>query len=209
MKKTMDKLLNKIKINKKIFVFLLVLSTVALISGSILVVMLDKTDKTTITSYLNEFITNIEQNKIEYIGVFKSTLITNIFLVLSIWLLGISVIGLPIIVFLYFAQIFTFGFALASIILKFKLKGTIFAFIYTFPSYLIYIFVLLILTSYALLLSLKFINTILKKKQIDFKPIFNRYGLILVISLIITCITSLYEVFVFPNIIKLIVPILK
>lgn len=209
MKKKMDKLLSKIKLNKKLFIFLIVISLIALISGSLLVVLLDKTDKQIVTNYLTNFIDNISKNKIEYKSTLINSLISNIALILGIWLLGISVIGIPIIIFLYFTQIFTFGFALGTFILNYKFKGIILAFIYTFPNYLILFSTLLVLVSYSIILSIKLITTIIKRKQIDFKIISNKYLLILLFSIISGLVFSLYETFALPNIIKLIIPILK
>lgn len=209
MKKKMDKLLSKIKLNKKLFIFLIVISLIALISGSLLVVLLDKTDKQIVTNYLTNFIDNISKNKIEYKSTLINSLISNIALILGIWLLGISVIGIPIIIFLYFTQIFTFGFALGTLILNYKFKGIILAFIYTFPNYLILFSTLLVLVSYSIILSIKLITTIIKRKQIDFKIISNKYLLILLFSIISGLVFSLYETFALPNIIKLIIPILK
>ncbi len=209
MKETMDKLLSKIKLNKKIIIFLIILSVAALISGSLLVVMLDKSDKGIIVGYLNNFIKNISQNKIEYLSVLKSSLIANIALVLGIWLLGISVIGIPIILFLFFSQIFTLGFSLASILITYKFKGILLALIYIFPHYLILLFALLLVVSYSLVLSLKLITTIIKKKQIDFKIVSNKYLVILGVSTLLIAFCSLYETFALPNVIKLIIPILK
>lgn len=209
MKKKMDKLLSKIKLNKKLFIFLIVISLIALISGSLLVVLLDKTDKQIVTNYLTNFIDNISKNKIEYKATLINSLISNIALILGIWLLGISVIGIPIIIFLYFTQIFTFGFALGTLILNYKFKGLLLAFIYTFPNYLILFSTLLVLVSYSIILSIKLITTIIKRKQIDFKIISNKYLLILLFSIISGLVFSLYETFALPNIIKLIIPILK
>lgn len=209
MNRLMDKLLSKIKLNKKILVFLAILSLIALISGSVLVVILDKSDKLIITNYLTNFINDLSQNKIDYISILKDSLFSNIILILGIWLLGISVIGIPIVLFLYFSQIFTFGFALSSIIINYKFKGLILALIHTFPNYLILFGMLLILTSYSIILSIKLIKTIINKKQIDFKVISNKYLSILLFSFITIILCSLYEAFALPNIIKLIIPILK
>lgn len=209
MKKLMDKLLSKIKLNKKIFIFLIVISLIAFISGSILVVLLDKSDKIIITNYFTDFLNNMSQNKIDYFQILSNSLISNLILVIGIWLLGISVIGIPIILFLYFSQMFTFGFMLSSIFLNYKLKGMIFAFIYTFPHYLIFLIILLILTTYSILLSIKLITAIIKKKQIDFKLIFNKYLFVLLFSVIAVIICSLYETFALSNIIKLIAPFFK
>ena len=209
MKKLMDKLLSKIKLNKKIFVFLIVIFFIAFISGSILFVLLDQSDKTITTNYLNSFMNTMLESKINYFQILTNSLISSIILVFGIWLLGISVIGIPVILFLYFSQVFTFGFMLSSIFLSYKFKGGIFAFIYTFPHYLIFLITLLILTTYSILLSIKLITAIIQKKQLDFKLIFNKYLFILLFSIVSVIICSLCETFVFTNIIKLIAPFFK
>lgn len=209
MKKIMDKLISKIKINKKMLIFLIVLFFIALISGSLLVVLLDKNDKTIIQNYLNNFISDLSKNKIDYFLVLKSSLISNIFVVIGIWLLGISIIGIPIILFVYFAQAFTLGFSLASILLNFKFKGLLLSLIYLFPNNVLYFIMLFILVSYSMILSLKLIMNIIKKKQIDFKIVSNKYLMVLFFSIVVAIICALFETFVLPNIIKLIIPILK
>ena len=97
----MDKL--KIKINKKIFVFLFVLMLMGIIAGSIFTTILNSSDKELVINHLNEFIDNINNNKLDYIFALKNNLITNISYVILIWLLGISVIGLPIIIKMFYS----------------------------------------------------------------------------------------------------------
>lgn len=209
MKKIVDKLVTKIKFNKKMLIFLLIIFFIALVSGSLLVVLLDKSDKITTQNYLNTFITDISQHKIDYLTVFKSSIITNLLSVALIWLLGISIIGIPIILFIFFAQAFTLGFSIASLFLSYKFKGLLLSLIYLFPNSIIYFGMLLVLVSYSMILSIKLITTIIKKKQLDFKIISSKYVIILIICAITTTICSLFETFALPNIIKLIAPILK
>ena len=116
----MDKLLSKIKLNKKIVIFLAIISGIAIISGSLLVVLLDKSDKIMISSYLTNFINDLSQYKIEYISVLEDSLINYITLILGIWLLGISVIGLPILLLMFFSKTFILGFSIGSIINCYK-----------------------------------------------------------------------------------------
>ena len=52
------------------------------------------------------FFNNIKDNKLNYIDTLKNSIISNMSLIIVIWLLGISIIGVPIITFLYFCKSF-------------------------------------------------------------------------------------------------------
>ncbi len=67
----------------------------------------------------------------------------------------------------------------------------------------------MIILAYSLSLSLKIITTIIKRKSIDFKIIMNKYGYVLIVSSIIILITTLFEVFITPLLIKLTLTFIK
>lgn len=207
--KFLDKLKNKVKLDKNLFVFLIVLLLVGIIAGGVFVTILNNSDKTLVNEYINSFVDNIENGQVDYLFVIKNNLITNISYVLIIWLLGISIIGLPIIVIMYFFKIFTLGFTIGSIILSFKFKGVLFALIYAFPAQIFIILALLLLTMYAMSFSFKLIITIFKKKTMDFRLIMNKYFKILLICLIGVIIMSLYDAYVMPNIVKTIISFIR
>ena len=93
MKKYMDKLRSNIRINKNLFVFLVVIIAVGVASGSIFVTVLNDSDKTMVSDYLNNFFNNLNSNNLNYSGTLINTLIFTLGLVILIWILGISVIG--------------------------------------------------------------------------------------------------------------------
>lgn len=209
MKKKMDKLKEKIKANKQIIIFLLGLTIVAIIFGAIFVTVLNKNDQTLVKDYLEQYLNNIKNNKLDYLVAFKNSFISNLIYILTIWILGISIIGIPIMLFLFFTKSFILGFSISSIILNYKLKGCLLSFIYIFPHHIINIFLLILLVIYAFAFSIKIINALFNKQTIDFKLITNKYLTVLVITIIGILITSLIEVFITPLIIKLLLPIIK
>lgn len=209
MKKLMDKLFSKIKFNKKILIFLTTISFIALITGALFVVFLDKSDKTLVTQYISEFITNITNKKVDYLSLLKNSFISELLIVIGIWLLGISIIGIPIIIYLYFSQVFIIGFTLGSIILRYGYKGILLSFLYLFPHNFLIMISLLILVSYAISLSIKLIQAIVKKKQLDFKNISNKYLLVLGICTLFNILAILYETFGFTYLIKVILSVFK
>lgn len=200
----MDKL--KIKINKKIFVFLFVLMLMGIIAGSIFTTILNSSDKELVINHLNEFIDNINNNKLDYLFALKNNLITNISYVILIWLLGISVIGLPIIIIMFFTKCFILGFSVGAVLTTFKLKGILVSLVYVFPGQVISLLFLLLLMMYSMSFTFKMIYAILKKKSIDFKLIMNKYFKILLIVLSVIILMSLYDTYLMPRLIKLLIP---
>ena len=200
----MDKL--KIKINKKIFVFLFVLMLMGIIAGSIFTTILNSSDKELVINHLNEFIDNINNNKLDYLFALKNNLITNISYVILIWLLGISVIGLPIIIIMFFTKCFILGFSVGAVLTTFKLKGILVSLAYVFPGQVISLLFLLLLMMYSMSFTFKMIYAILKKKSIDFKLIMNKYFKILLIVLSVIILMSLYDTYLMPRLIKLLIP---
>ncbi len=200
----MDKL--KIKINKKIFVFLFVLMLIGIIAGSIFTTILNSSDKKLVVDHLNDFINNINNNKLDYLFSLKSNLITNIGYVMLIWLLGISVIGLPIIIIMFFTKCFILGFSVGSVLITFKLKGILVSLVYIFPGQVISLLFLLLLMMYSMSFTFRMFYAILKKKSLDFKLIINKYFKILLIVLGVIILMSLYDTYLMPRLIKLLIP---
>ncbi|MEG0026096.1 MAG: stage II sporulation protein M [Bacilli bacterium] len=209
MKKTMDKLINGLRINRKMLIFLISLALIGVIVGSIFVIILNNTDKTLIKDYLQTFLNNINDNKLNYLEALKNISISNYLYAGIIWLLGISIIGLPIIIFMYFMKCFMLGFTIASILINFKLKGIVLAFLYVFPHHIINLIIYTILLSYAITLSLKIIEAVLKKKSINFKLIVNKYLMILITSMILITLTNFFEIYITPILIKIILPFIN
>lgn len=207
--KVMDKLKNMVKFDKKIILFLSIITLIGILAGSIFVTILNEEDILLINSHLNDFINNIENNTIDYLLVLKNNLFTNVFYVIVLWLLGISIIGLPLILLIYFSKTFILGFSVGSIIATYKLKGIIFAFFYVFPGQIISLLSFFVLTIYAMSFSVKLIYSVLKKKTINFKLIMNKYLIILVLILIIVLLMNLYDTYIMPSIIKLFIHFIR
>ena len=209
MKKYMDKLRSNIRINKNLFVFLVVIIAVGVASGSIFVTVLNDSDKIMVSDYLNNFLNNLNSNNLNYNGTLINTLIFTLGLAILIWILGISIIGFILILLFLFIKAFALGFSVGSIIINFNFKGILIALAYIVPHHIINMMIYLLISSYALVLSYRLINSFTKKQTFEFKSVFNRYLFILGFSLIILLISVLYEVYGAPKLINLIVSILN
>ena len=209
MKKYMDKLKSNIRINKNLFVFLVVIIAVGIAAGSVFVTVLNNEDKVMVSDYLNNFLNNLNSNNLNYSGTLVNTLIFTLGGAFLIWLLGISVIGFILILLFLFIKAFALGFSIGSIIINFNFKGILIALAYIVPHHIINMMIFLLISSYALILSYRLINSFTKKKSFEFKGILNKYLFVLGFSLIILLISVLYEVYGAPKLINLIVSLLN
>lgn len=191
--------------NKKTNLFVFSLIILGLISGSLFLVISNDTDKTNVINQINLFFKNISNNKIDNVQALKNSLIINYIFVLSIWILGFSIIGIIINLFLTYLKGFLVGFSISSIFLTFKYKGILAAIIYTIPSQLLNLIIVSILSIYSVMFSKHLITVILSKKPVSTRNILKKYSIIFIFGVIITLISSLLEVYLFPNILKLII----
>ena len=198
----MDKLKKIIKYDKKIMTFLNVIAVVGIIAGSIFMIVLSKNDKETVLNSIKDFFDKLINNKFNFAGTLKNTLISNLLFSLIIWVIGISVIGVLIVIFIIFYKSFTLGFTISSIIYTYSIKGTLLALIYVFPHMIINLLVLLYLSSYSIKLSIILIKSILKKDNLNFKAFINNYSKVFLISMLFLIATSLYESFISPIILR-------
>lgn len=197
MREIKDKLNQKMKKNKNLLLFLIGISIIGLISGSIFLTIINKSDQMLVKEYIENFITGIDHNKLNYLEALKNTFLSNLIFIFIIWVLGITILGIPINVFIYFTKSFILGFSISSFVLKYGIKGCLISVIYIIPS----ILNLIIYTS-LMLFSIKIAKIVFKilirKKEISLKKVINHYTTFLVLTIISIIITSLLEVFAVP-----------
>ena len=200
-----SKIYNLILPNKIINIFIYSLVIFGIISGSIFLIMSNETDKTSVIEQITNFFNNINTNNIDNVQALKNSLIINYIFIITIFILGFSIIGIIINVFLVYLKGFLVGFSISSIFLTYNYKGIIAAIIYTIPSQLLNIIIISILSIYSIMFSKHLITVILSKKPVSTRNILKKYSIIFIFGVIVTLISSLLEVYLFPNILKLII----
>ena len=76
------------------------------------------------------------------------------------------------------------------------------SFVYIFPSFIINLLVLMYLGSYSIKFSLIIIKSIVSKKKLELSKLMHKYLIVLILTLIINLLTSLFEVFITPILLK-------
>ena len=195
---------NAVLRQKKFYLALITIMLLGFISGIVFMFFIDKDSKKTVLDGVNLFFKQIKSSEgINYSKSFINTFFSNIGYALLIWVLGISIIGLPIIVLVLFFKSFVLGFSIASIVSNYGFKGVLGAFLYAFPHYIVLLIVYLLLGFYSIMFCYKLFMNLFLKKNNNLRINMTKYLKVLGFSLIIILITSLYEVFLSTYFMKL------
>jgi len=207
MKKIMDKLFSTIKFDKRYVLFCLILVILGIVAGSLFIIILNSSDKNLVIEYIKVFIDSIKNNNFNYIDTLKNTLIINYLVIFIVSIIGFTYFLTPVNVLVLFYKSFVIGFSLSSFILTYKIKGLLLSIVYIFPHLIINILLFSLLIAFTLKLSIKMINCIIKKKEVNMRLYFNKYLYTALFIGIAITITSIYESFIAPYLLKLIVKI--
>ena len=172
MKKSI-RLKNSIRNQKKIYLIIIGLAVISLIVGILFLFMLSKENVNYIQKNIGEYFSNIgSENSTD---LFLNTFLSNIIYILIIWVLGLSVVGLPIIVSILLFKFFTFGLSISSIISTYGFSGIIKLFINIFPHELLFLITLILVSFYGISFCIKLFNYLFFRRLINFKEVMNKY----------------------------------
>lgn len=192
--------------NKKVNLFVIFIVILGIISGSLFLMVLNDNDKSEVINEISTFMTNINTNNINNLNSFKNSLIEGMILIILSWILGMSIIGVIFNIFFIYMKSFTIGFSISSFILVYKYKGILSSLVYTIPSQLINILIILILGVYTLLFSKYLFKMIfLKDKTVNLGKFFKKYVLVFGICIILCVISSLCEAYLLPSLLKVMI----
>lgn len=203
----MNKIMNKAKKNitmqKKKYLFLATIVLIGIISGILFIFFISKEDKSLVKDELDTFFEYIKGNKINYLSTFINSILSNFSYLLIVWILGISIVGMPIIVFLLFFKGFIFGFSFSSVIANYGFKGILLASAYQIPHYLLLLILFVLLGFYAINFSIRLFRVLFLKENINLTPYFKRYNQVAIICVVGSVICSLLETFLSPILMNL------
>lgn len=192
--------------NKKVNLFVIFIVILGIISGSLFLMVLNENDKSEVINEISTFMANINTNNINNLNSFKNSLIEGMILIILSWILGMSIIGVIFNIFFIYMKSFTIGFSISSFILVYKYKGILSSLVYTIPSQLINILIILILGVYTLLFSKYLFKMIfLKDKTVNLGKFFKKYVLVFGICIILCLVSSLCEAYLLPSLLKVII----
>ena len=195
---------------KKKYLFLIIIVIIGFIMGILFSNILNAEDTKLVNTKITQYFNNLAKDvPINYLDNLFSSIKNNILYLVTIWILGLSIIGLVLNNFILFFKSFIIGFSVGSIINIYFYSGIVLSFFYIFPAFLINLFILTIMTYYANDFSLKLFNTIFRKENIKFNLLIKKYIKILGIFTIILLASSIIETFINPFFLKLFTFLIK
>ncbi|MGV3489345.1 MAG: stage II sporulation protein M [Tuberibacillus sp.] len=186
--------------NLSIYTFTIVLFLMGIVFGAIIVNSLPPETKTNLFGYLQRFFGQVSQGKIAGTGAMFGESFKNYLQYLGlIWLLGLSIIGLPVIFILLFLKGIVVGFTVGFLVNQMGFHGFLIAMASIFPQNLIIIPTFIIVSAASVAFSLKMIRQLLMRtRKTPLIPQFMSY--IVLFGIVIAAITtaSLFEAYVSP-----------
>ncbi len=134
---------NHIRRNLLLYIIVLFSFLVGIATGAFTVSSLSDLEKEELISFLDNFFSILGNQEINASMVFKQSLINNIQTLALIWILGITIIGIPVILFIIGVRGFVIGFTVGFLINEFGIKGLFFVLTGILPQNLIMIPILI------------------------------------------------------------------
>ena len=189
-------------IKSRIFKVLILLFILGLLFGVISFIFIDKTS---LENYTLNYVDLISKNNFDYIKGLINTLISNYKYLSILWIFGIIFFLFPLVPLIIIYRGISIGLMISSIIYSFKLKGFLYALIILFPAKIINELIYIIMSYYSISFSLKIYNAIKTNKSINITSFSKNYFYILLIFIVVLTLTSIFEVYLSTNIIKLVI----
>lgn len=158
-------IVNHMKENKTIYVFMIILFLTGVSFGAIIVNSMNFIQKQDLFFYLERYFGQIVQDQqIESSTIFKNSLFYHVKYLLLLFVLGLSVIGLPVIWILLFVKGLVVGFSVGFIVNQLGFKGLILASLSIAPQNLIIIPIYIIASSLSMIFSLTLLEKLFTRR---------------------------------------------
>lgn len=188
--------------NKKEYVIVSILFLIGIFLGVFFINNVGQESKTLITEYLNQFIEKLKSTEnLDLIELLKTSIGQNIMLAIGLWFFGTTIIGIPVVFGIVAYRGFCLGYTIAACISIMGIsKGIIFVLILLLLQNLLVIPAILALS----VSGIKLYKSIMKDKtKENVKPEMLRHTVFSLIMLMVLIISSVIEIFVSTNILKL------
>ncbi|WP_078545925.1 stage II sporulation protein M [Litchfieldia alkalitelluris] len=202
---------NHIREHSSIYMFITVLFLMGVIFGAIVVNSLNWNQKEDLYYYLSQFFGQVSEGQFATsTEMFKQSYLHNIKSVGLMWLLGISIIGLPVILILLFLKGVVVGFTVGFLVNKMGWGGFLLSLVSVLPQNLLVIPAFIVIGTMAVSFSLKMIRQqFVKRANEPILQLFTKYTIMMVGISVILVIASGFEAFASPYLMKNVIEVLK
>ena len=205
MKKLINSVYEVIDDSKIIFLWVLLFLLIGIVLGSCTVYYMSDFNKVEIGTYFSEFLSFLGTNKISYLQVLLRSIFNIAPIVLIIVLLGFTLIGCPVILFIDLVKGYILGFTFALLASILGGKGIILLALGIVIQQIIFIPCIIILSTVAVKNSIIKIKEGIGKERLKNSRINKNYMKVQRILSAILIIGIFIETYISPNLIKLVI----
>jgi stage II sporulation protein M len=210
MKKTIkESIYQQLKDNSSIYLFVFVLLLMGIIFGAIIVNSMNVSQKQDLFYYLNQFFGQASGGKIaSSFEMFQQSMMHNFKYLGLMWILGISIIGLPVILIMLFLKGVVVGFTVGFLVNQIGWKGFLLSFVSVLPQNIVLIPAFVFLSAIAISFSFKLTRRLfIKKVTTNELPLqwFASYATSFGIVICLALIASAFEAYASPELMKVVI----
>ncbi|RIW33580.1 stage II sporulation protein M [Bacillus salacetis] len=200
-------IIEHVQAHSSIYLFILTLFLMGVIFGAVVVNSLSFTQKEDLYFYLGQFFGEISDGKIASAeDLFRQSFLHNIKYLGLMWILGISIIGLPLIFILLFMKGVVIGFSVGFLVNQMGWNGFLLSFATVLPQNIViipaFIFIGVISVSFSLTLIRKIFMKLSPHLQVQMVPLLSRYVLAFVVAIAIITLAAGIEAYISPSLMK-------
>lgn len=197
-----------VQANASIYVFVAVLFFMGVVFGAVVVNSLSLNQKEDLAYYLQQFFGQVSDGQVAASqDIFWQSFIHNVKYLGSIWLFGISIIGLPLIFIFLFMKGIVIGFSVGFLVQQMSWKGFFLSMTTVLPQNLIIIPIFLFIAAVSTAFSLQLIKKIFMKQgnQFYIGPFLLRYILFFLIAVVAAAMAAGVEAYISPLLMKIVI----
>ena len=206
-------MIQHMKERSSLYLFVFVLFLMGVIFGAVIVNSMNFTQKEDLYFYLSRFFGQVSEGKVaSSVEMLQQSFFHNLKYLGLMWVLGISIIGLPVILIMLFLKGIVVGFTVGFLVNQMGWQGFLLSFVSVMPQNMILIPAFIVMGTTAISFSLKIVKQLLNKKSnLAESPfsMFARYAAFFVGIAVLTAAASGLEAYASPVLMKNVIEIVS
>ena len=190
-----------------LYTFIAVLFLMGIVFGAIIVNSLSLTQKEDLAIYLSRFFGQVSDGQFATASeMFQQSFTHYVKYIGLMWILGLTIIGLPIVLIMLFLKGIVVGFTVGFLVNQMSWKGFFLAFVSVFPQNILAVPAMIVVGTASLTFSLRLMRQLFMKRRTELiLPPFIRFSALVVCMLGVLCIAAWFEAYLSPGLIKAVV----
>ncbi|ERI91345.1 stage II sporulation protein M [Clostridiales bacterium oral taxon 876 str. F0540] len=190
--------------------WLYVVSLLCVFTGIVLgiyaVKYMNNVENNDLLSYFTNFSQNISSGSFKYSSIISDIIKNNISIILVVWFLGLTMVGIPIILIIDIIKGFTLGFTISFVVKGLGTKGIGIILIGVLPQNIIYIPCVIIASVVAMEFSLNILREKMNKQWVNSIWMkITSYSFVFILITVLMGVGFLLEAYATPNLVKIII----